>query len=132
MARAAPGDDQCPRRSSPAGSSRLLIVLLAALLAVPLSVTGIGGATVAPVAAAGPCDAPANEIVTENCRPGNPASEWDVSRAGDATIQGFATDISVDRGGTVEFKIDTSRTTYDSTSTGLGTTVGTGRAGRDG
>jgi hypothetical protein len=38
--------------------------------------------------------APANEIVAENCLEGNPASEWDVSGAGDASIQGFATDIS--------------------------------------
>jgi hypothetical protein len=44
-----------------------------------------------------PCDCPANEIVTENCLPGNPASEWDVSGAGDASIQGFATDISVNQ-----------------------------------
>ena len=31
---------------------------------------------------AGPCDDPANEIVAENCRAGNPASEWDITGAG--------------------------------------------------
>lgn len=48
----------------------------------------------------------ANEIVTENALAGSPASEWDVSGSGDASIQGFATDISVDQGQTVHFKID--------------------------
>ena len=39
-----------------------------------------------------------NEIVAENALPGNPASEWDIIGAGDASIQGFATDISVEPG----------------------------------
>ena len=60
----------------------------------------------------GPCDAPANPIVAENCLPGNPASEWDISGAGDASIQGFATDISVNRGGTISFKVNTNATSY--------------------
>ncbi len=54
-----------------------------------------------------PCAAPANEIVAENCRPGDPASEWDINGAGDSSIQGFATDISVDQGQAVQFKVDT-------------------------
>ncbi|MGH7724670.1 MAG: N,N-dimethylformamidase beta subunit family domain-containing protein [Candidatus Eiseniibacteriota bacterium] len=53
-----------------------------------------------------------NEIVPENLLPGNPQSEWDISGAGDGSIQGFATDISVNRGGTIEFKIDTPATSY--------------------
>ncbi len=48
----------------------------------------------------------ANAIVTENLLPGSPASEWDIVGNGDLSIQGYATDISVDQGGTVEFKID--------------------------
>ena len=60
-----------------------------------------------------PCDPPVqNPIVCENSKPGNPPSEWDVSGAGSATIQGFATDISVDQGETVHFKIDTDATDY--------------------
>lgn len=59
---------------------------------------------------AGPCDAPANEVVAENCQPGSPESEWDVSGAGDASIQGFAADFSVDQGQTVDFKIKTDAT----------------------
>jgi hypothetical protein len=59
-----------------------------------------------------PCTAPANAIVAENCLTGNPASEWDVSGAGDASLQGFATDISVNRGQTVSFKIATTYAAY--------------------
>src|SRR5258707_448101 len=47
-----------------------------------------------------------NPIVAENQLPGNPAAEWDVNGAGDSTIQGFSTDISVDQGQTVSFKIN--------------------------
>ncbi|MGB8385234.1 MAG: N,N-dimethylformamidase beta subunit family domain-containing protein, partial [Dermatophilaceae bacterium] len=63
-------------------------------------------------AAVGACDAPANPTVAENCLAGNPSSEWDVSGAGDLSIQGFATDISVNRGSTVSFKIDTNAAAY--------------------
>src|SRR5262245_65774520 len=49
----------------------------------------------------------ANEISIENALPGNPASEWDVSGAGDSSIQGFATDISAAPGDMVQFKIAT-------------------------
>ena len=52
-------------------------------------------------------------IAQENALPGAPASQWDVSGAGDATIQGFATDISVNQGQTVSFKInDTAKASY--------------------
>jgi WD40 repeat protein/fibronectin type 3 domain-containing protein len=53
-----------------------------------------------------------NPIQCENALPGNPPSEWDVSGAGDESIQGYATDISVNRGGTVRFKIDTPSSDY--------------------
>lgn len=60
------------------------------------------------------CSNPANAIVAENCLPGSPSSEWDVKNgyAGDPSIQGFATDISVNRGTTVYFKINTSASAY--------------------
>ena len=60
------------------------------------------------------CSNPANAIVAENCLPGNPASEWDIGAGsiGDPTIQGFATDISVNQGGTVSFKISTPASAY--------------------
>ena len=53
-----------------------------------------------------------NPIVTENALTGNLPSEWDVSGIGDATIQGFPTDISVNRGQTISFKINTTATAY--------------------
>src|ERR1043166_2986271 len=53
-----------------------------------------------------------NPIATENLKAGNPSSEWDISGAGDLSIQGFATDISVNKGGTVNFKIKTDATDY--------------------
>src|SRR4051812_25492112 len=59
-----------------------------------------------------PCAAPANPIVAENCLPGAPQSQWDISGAADSTIQGFATDISFNRGQTVNFKIKTDTTSY--------------------
>jgi len=55
------------------------------------------------------CAAPANDIERENCLPGSPSAEWDIPTfdKGDPTIQGFATDISVNRGSTVRFKVST-------------------------
>ena len=59
-----------------------------------------------------PCGAGGNPIACENSHVGNPQSEWDVAGGGDPSIQGFATDISVDRGQTVHFKINTDATVY--------------------
>jgi hypothetical protein len=53
-----------------------------------------------------------NPIVTENALTGNLQSEWDVSGVGDPSIQGFATDISVNKGSTVSFKIKTTASAY--------------------
>ncbi|MEO8216511.1 MAG: N,N-dimethylformamidase beta subunit family domain-containing protein [Acidobacteriota bacterium] len=50
--------------------------------------------------------------MAENCLPGNPSSEWEITGAGDASIQGFATDISVGAGSTVSFKVSTDATSY--------------------
>ncbi|MBL8728038.1 MAG: DUF4082 domain-containing protein [Planctomycetes bacterium] len=53
-----------------------------------------------------------NAIVLENQNTGVDPSIWYVAHPGDANIQGFATDISVNRGETVHFKIDTDATAY--------------------
>jgi hypothetical protein len=58
----------------------------------------------------GSCTSPANAIVAENCNVGT--TGWEVGGLGDLTIQGFATDISVDVGQTIYFKIDTPATSY--------------------
>src|SRR5947207_3705863 len=48
----------------------------------------------------------ANTIVVENCSAGNPATEWDLAGgSSSANIQGFAADISVNKGDVVHFKI---------------------------
>jgi hypothetical protein len=73
---------------------------------------GALGCVPATVTQADPCASPANEIVAENCLPGDPATEWDINSYGDPSIQGFGTDISVARGETIEFKIDTSSDDY--------------------
>src|SRR5262245_187537 len=54
-----------------------------------------------------------NPIVCENQLTGTQSSQWDVSGAGDSSIQGFATDISVNVGETVHFKVDTSAATFN-------------------
>ena len=60
------------------------------------------------------CTSPANSIEAENCLPGTPSSTWDLdgSDIGDTTIQGFATDISVNVGGTVHFKVNANTSNY--------------------
>ena len=60
----------------------------------------------------GGCTAPANATVAENCLTGNAASEWDITGAGDLSIQGYATQISVNRGASVGFKVSTNASNY--------------------
>src|SRR4051812_13679234 len=54
-----------------------------------------------------------NPIVCENQLTGTQASQWDVGGAGDSSIQGFATQISVNVGETVHFKVDTTAATFN-------------------
>ncbi|WP_456638994.1 DUF4082 domain-containing protein [Bradyrhizobium sp. USDA 10063] len=53
-----------------------------------------------------------NPIVLENQKPGNPQSEWDIVGAGSSNIEGFATDISVNVGNQIDFKINTDSSNY--------------------
>ena len=64
-------------------------------------------------AQADPCGPGSNPIVCENSKPGVPSYEWDIDRIGDPSIQGFATDMSVDLGNTIGFKIDTDAADYN-------------------
>ena len=50
-------------------------------------------------------------MACENSLPGTPQSVWD-SGTGDASIQGFATQMSVNVGQTIQFKINTPSTAY--------------------
>ena len=60
------------------------------------------------------CSSPGNAIEAENCLPGTPSSTWDLPNAdqGDTTIQGFATDMSVNVGDTVHFKVKSNSSNY--------------------
>src|SRR5712664_1979459 len=64
------------------------------------------------LAAFATCTAPKNAIEAENCLPGTPASQWYVDGSGSPNIQGFTTDISVNAGQTIFFKISTPATSY--------------------
>jgi phosphodiesterase/alkaline phosphatase D-like protein len=92
--------------SGPRGLGLILLSVAATTLAVAY---GLGLTAQVP----GPCDPPnSNQIVCENLKPGDPASAWDVNGVGDTSIQGFATDISVNRGQTVSFKVSTNASQY--------------------
>src|SRR5437867_3711351 len=67
-----------------------------------------------PLEAQSSCGPSINPIVCENQKPGDPDTQWDISgaNAGDPTLQGFATDISVNIGGTVHFKVKTTASTF--------------------
>ncbi|GAA3602665.1 hypothetical protein GCM10022236_00560 [Microlunatus ginsengisoli] len=89
-------------------SRRLLSVVLALTLGLAVLVV-----LPPPPVAAAPCDAPVtSKIACENTKTGTPETTWQVSGAGSANLQGFATDISVNVGGTIGFKIDTSLSSY--------------------
>ena len=81
------------------------------ILAVLVSLLYLVGAR--PAAAAGPCGPPVVSVIAcENTLPGDPPSDWQVSGAGDSTIQGFATSMSVNVGETENFKINTPAKSY--------------------
>jgi hypothetical protein len=87
------------------GMALLLLALLAPSLAMvthPLVAAAAGN----------PCTAPVQAVACENSKPGNPSSEWDVNNGGDTSIQGFATDISVNIGQAVRFKVNTVAASY--------------------
>ena len=88
---------------------RFLVSLaaVAATVVAPLQVISAPTAT-----AADPCVAPVKVIACENTKPGTPSSSWAVSGAGDPSIQGFATAMSVQPGDTVHFKVKTTAKAY--------------------
>src|ERR1700758_2620840 len=87
----------------PLGTSLRLLALLAISIVTTLTPNATAIAACAPGS---------NPVVCENSLPGNPASDWDVTGAGDPSIQGFATDISLNLGDTVHFKVNTNATAY--------------------
>src|SRR5262245_9903465 len=60
-------------------------------------------------AAAAPCDAPVvNAVACENTLPGS--TDWSFANSDSDSLQGFSTDISVNHGTTIGFKVDTTLT----------------------
>jgi hypothetical protein len=89
------------------------VVFLLALAMVAALLPAAAPAALLPFAyAADPCAPVVNAIACENSKPGSPSSEWDITGAGDSDIQGFATDISVNAGQPINFKIDTNASNY--------------------
>jgi len=87
------------------------------LRALVLAFAVVGGLLVAmpvaaPADAATGCAAATNPITCENALTGTAPSVWDIEGSGDPSIQGFSTDISVNVGGTIGFKIDTDASAY--------------------
>ena len=79
------------------------------VLAVALTLACLGTLGISSAPAQAAC---ANPVACENQLPGDPASDWQVTGAGDTTIQGFATSMSVNVGQTEYFKINTPSTNY--------------------
>ena len=92
----AAGLDAVPLRRHPV---RALAAVGSAGALIAAGLIGFGAST----ASAATCSP--NPVVCENAKTGTPASVWDVDGAGDDTLQGFGTDMSVDPGDTINFKI---------------------------
>ena len=58
------------------------------------------------------CARDRSRVALENELSGNPPEEWDINGAGDPTIQGFATEMSVLPGEVAHFKVKTSASSY--------------------
>src|SRR5690242_1080422 len=71
------------------------------------------------------CGGAYNTIACENSKPGTPQSTWDVN-GGDPSIQGYATDFSVNVGETVHFKVSTPARAYHADIYRLGYYAGNG------
>lgn len=80
-----------------------ILILLSGLVLVPLLQTAHASPS---------CAMPANRVVAENCEPGSHPSEWAITNNDPPDPVGFATDISVNRGETVHFKIKTDALRY--------------------
>lgn len=82
-----------------AGPLRRLVAMAATCALIAAGVVGSGSGA----ASAATCSP--NPVVCENAKAGTAPSVWQITGAGDETLQGFATDMSVNAGGTVNFKV---------------------------
>lgn len=90
---------------------RVVLPLAVAVVAALLPVAAVP-ALLPAANAADPCSPLLNAIACENSKPGAAPEEWDISGAGDPDIQGFSTEISVNAGQPINFKVDTSAASY--------------------
>ncbi|KUL40008.1 hypothetical protein ADL15_08140 [Actinoplanes awajinensis subsp. mycoplanecinus] len=81
---------------------------LLALVLVATALTVLPGSP----ASADPCAPLVNPIACENTKTGTPRATWDVSGAGSTAVQGFATQMSVNTGETISFKVKSTATSY--------------------
>ena len=99
--------------SSRVRTAALALMLLVAPGAVVVAPAPASASPAVPAAAAsGPCGPEGNEIACENDQRGADPEVWDIDGAGDDDIQGYATDISVDAGQSIGFKVDTDALDY--------------------
>src|SRR3954466_12190750 len=96
---------------------RRTVLLAVAALIGALAVLGAAPAPLGPPPLPGRAPAVshaacANPVACENALPGASPSDWYVADAGDATIQGFGTAMSVNRGDTIDFKIKSATANY--------------------
>ena len=82
------------RRASGRVGSAWRVAIVAFIVFVVFPVVGSGSGT----AHAATCAAPLTRVACENQLPGDPTSDWFVNGAGDPSIQGFATSMSVNAG----------------------------------
>ncbi|ACL41861.1 conserved hypothetical protein [Pseudarthrobacter chlorophenolicus A6] len=97
-----------PRRTTRLWVPALVLALIASMFPIAVDPSWLP-----PARAAGPCDAPVvSKVACENTQPGSPPSEWQVAGAGNTTIQGYATSMSVNIGQAVTFKVKTTASAY--------------------
>ncbi len=77
-----------------------------------VAVAALAACAAAPATSqAAPCDAPiVSPVACENTKAGTPQDDWEIDGAGDDSLQGFATQMSVNKGETVSFKIKSTST----------------------
>jgi Domain of unknown function (DUF4082)/Bacterial Ig-like domain/Fibronectin type III domain/Bacterial Ig domain len=98
-----------PLRRVPARRFGVKVAVVALLLG-----SAVWVLSASPAGAANPCGPPVTSVIAcENLQPGDQPSDWQVNGVGDATIQGFATSMSMNVGETESFKINnTSGSSY--------------------
>ncbi len=77
-----------------------------------VAVAALAACAAAPATSqAAPCDAPiVSPVACENTKAGTPQDDWEIDGPGDDSLQGYATQMSVNKGETVSFKIKSTST----------------------